>query len=188
MSIAQLVYLGSTFSREALVDCKLPKDAFVGVDGITTWIGVQMLFAFLNLVFAPYFQYKVWEKLYEESKAEELLQKQPEVEVEKEIVQSSFKHVFMTDFGVCFYFFALIASFAWSKYGFDWVTANPKQCNPDGGPSFAANLGWGFFFIAILYTMAWLCCSCCAKATVIRGGYEEVADADPELEQPLGQQ
>mmetsp|Transcript_66361 Transcript_66361/g.205476 ORF Transcript_66361/g.205476 Transcript_66361/m.205476 type:complete len:246 (-) Transcript_66361:153-890(-) len=182
MSLAELGYLATTFSSEELKKCTLPKDAFVSITG---WITVEMLFSLLNLVFAPYFQYRVWERLYEESEAESKLQSMPVVEVEKDVVQSSFKYVFMHDFGVCFYFMALIASFAWSAKGFTWVTAGSKECNPDGGLSFSANLGWAFFWIAILYVVAWYCCGCCAKATTIRGGYEEAEQEEEDNTKPF---
>uniref|UniRef100_A0A7S2B0Z0 Uncharacterized protein n=1 Tax=Alexandrium andersonii TaxID=327968 RepID=A0A7S2B0Z0_9DINO len=143
----------------------------------------------MNLLFAPYFQYKVWERLMQETDAESLLETQGKVDVEKEQVLGAFKHVFMHDFAVCFYFFALIGSFTWSSYGYDWVMRDPSNCNPGGGLSFAANVGWAFFYVAVLYTLAWMCCGCCAKATTIKKpGYEEVeAEEEPtgELGQPL---
>eukprot|EP00408_Alexandrium_pacificum_P060734 CAMPEP_0171181476 /NCGR_PEP_ID=MMETSP0790-20130122/14279_1 /TAXON_ID=2925 /ORGANISM="Alexandrium catenella, Strain OF101" /LENGTH=251 /DNA_ID=CAMNT_0011646415 /DNA_START=80 /DNA_END=835 /DNA_ORIENTATION=- len=186
MSIVEIVQLGSTFASHSLYYCTFPKSAFVGVTG---WVGVQMGFALLNLLFAPYFQYKVWEQLFVASEAEEKLKTQAEVPVEKDVVQGSFKYVFMHDLGVCFYFFALVASFVWSKYGFDWVMSDPKKCNPNGGLSIAANIGWAFFYVAVLYVLMWYCCGCCAKETKIRGGYEDPeAEADPEgYEKPLNQ-
>jgi len=182
ISIAELVYLSTTFSSEALKACEFPDSV-----GVSTWVMVQMFFAFLNLCFAPYFQWRVWQKLYEESDAENRLQSEPFVEVEKEVVQSSFKYVFMHDLGVCFYFFALIGSLVWSNKGFNWVMSDPDNCNPDGGLSFAANLGYFFFGIPVLYTFMWYCCSCCAKATTIRGGYEEAEQEDyrDDAEKPL---
>uniref|UniRef100_A0A7S4SZ32 Uncharacterized protein n=1 Tax=Alexandrium monilatum TaxID=311494 RepID=A0A7S4SZ32_9DINO len=159
--------------------CVLPEDAFVTVSG---WVVVQMAFALLNLCFAPYFQYRVWEKICEESNSEELLQ-DPEVtvvSVTKEKVQESFKQVFLHDFGVCFYFLALGASFLWSGEGYRWVTAHPESCNPGGGLSFSANVGYAFAIVAVLYTIAWYCCGICARATEIRSGYQEVEQAEQE--------
>mmetsp|Transcript_22855 Transcript_22855/g.72356 ORF Transcript_22855/g.72356 Transcript_22855/m.72356 type:complete len:146 (-) Transcript_22855:78-515(-) len=140
-----------------------------------------MAFAVLNLLFAPYWQYKVSQQIYDDS-IEKLIPPETELEVQKEDVQQSFRHVFMHDLGVCVYIFALAASFVWSSKGWTWVTtSDAKTCNPDGGLSFSANIGWAFSFVFMFYLFAWYCCSCCAKATTIRkGGYEPMEQEEEE--------
>jgi len=168
MSVLEIAYLGMTLILDSIERCPevWPKDAWVTPN---MWCLVQALFAVLNVVFAPYFQCKVWQQLEEEAEAEERLKTQPVIDIEKEDVVKSFKFVFMHDFGVLFYVFALIASFIWCCKGYTWITAGGALCNPDQGLSYAANIGWAFFFIFFLYTLAWYYCGCCAKNTQIRG-------------------
>jgi len=181
LSVVEIAFLAMALTAEGISDCALPSDASVG---LTVWCMIQLAFAVINVAFAPYFQYKVWRKLFEETDAENLLQSQPEIQVEKSMVQDSFKYVFMNDFGVCFYFFGLIAAFYWSSVGYKWI-AGMSGCAVDkSGLLIAANIGWWFFLFAVLYTVAWYCCACCAKSTVIKGA--DFAPVPPQdVEEPL---
>lgn len=194
ISLGELYQVGTSISSKKLSDCKLPEAAWVS---IKIWCYVQMLFALVNIIFAPYFQWQVWEmikkKVNEDPEGPRPGGDSPTIEVKKDKVQAAFKDVFLNDFGVLAYFFVLIASFVWSIYGFDWIvhgtskTALPlavnatetveasNPCNPGKALTLAANLGWFFFWLAVFYTLCWYCCSCCAGATSLKDeNYEEV--------------
>mmetsp|Transcript_79656 Transcript_79656/g.204928 ORF Transcript_79656/g.204928 Transcript_79656/m.204928 type:complete len:238 (-) Transcript_79656:297-1010(-) len=132
--------------------------------GLTVWLMVQLGFAILNLLFAPYFQTKVWQRLLEQLTPQEA---QPGTKVEAKHVQDAFKHVFMQDFGVCFYFFALIASFVWSFQGATWIQTGHGGCGFDANAGWAYWLGEAFFCVALLYTLCWYCCDCCARSVTM---------------------
>lgn len=128
--------------------------------GVMSWLLVQMGFAGVNLLFAPYFQSKVWQHLCEQVAAGGAYTGGGVIG--SEVVQRSFKDVFLHDFGVLFYFFALVASFFWSMKGSDWQFV--AYCNPLGFVANAAWLGMCQFWITVFYSVTWYWCSCCARS------------------------
>mmetsp|Transcript_79657 Transcript_79657/g.204933 ORF Transcript_79657/g.204933 Transcript_79657/m.204933 type:complete len:238 (-) Transcript_79657:297-1010(-) len=132
--------------------------------GLTMWLMVQLCFAVLNLLFAPYFQTKVWIALMDDLVPPE---NNPGAQVPAKKVQEAFKHVFLNDFGVLFYFFALIASFVWSFQGATWIQTGHGGCGFDANAGWAYWLGEAFFCVALLYTLCWYCCDCCARSVTM---------------------
>lgn len=157
ISLLELFLCFSSMNAPSLRSCKGTSHT-LGV-GVHSWLVIQMGFAGLNLLFAPYFQGKVWKDLLRKVQAQGAAARG---KIGKDVVQSSFKDVFLHDFGVLFYFFALIASFLWSLNGSNWQ--NHMYCNPDGGTANAAFLGMSLFWVAFLYSVMWYWCSCCAKS------------------------
>jgi len=177
------------------------RDAFVGP---TSWLYGQMGFALLSLLFAPYFQMKVWSAIVTkinspdfvlppEEQAKIGTDKKPRVP-KKEITEA-FKKVFMEDFGVLFYFFAIIAQLFWSQKGHSWLNANANfqevpvvdPCGLSGNAGLSANLGKAFCFVTFFYTVMWFC-GCCAGSLVMPDrnpdgslGYSNVVQDDKEV-------
>eukprot|EP00448_Togula_jolla_P034127 CAMPEP_0170630044 /NCGR_PEP_ID=MMETSP0224-20130122/33730_1 /TAXON_ID=285029 /ORGANISM="Togula jolla, Strain CCCM 725" /LENGTH=176 /DNA_ID=CAMNT_0010957955 /DNA_START=156 /DNA_END=686 /DNA_ORIENTATION=- len=160
LSITELYYCALTLLEPDLEQCSMPPGLGRMV-GLTNWIYLQMAFACANLLFAPYFQSMVWQKL--------MLDVQPvgDMRIPAAKVQESFRHVFLHDLGVLFYFFALVASFIWSTLGSTWVNEG-DFCNPRGYPGWSYWLGLSFFWIALLYSALWYCCDCCASSVSIQ--------------------
>merc|ERR1719422_191493 len=91
------------------------------------------------------------------------------IQLPKRDVQRAFKHVFLYDFGVLFYFFASLAACWWSVSGFTWLNHASSSCGSEGDGAVASSriscmlalfVGW----IALVYTSFWFCCECCAKS------------------------
>mmetsp|Transcript_79654 Transcript_79654/g.204920 ORF Transcript_79654/g.204920 Transcript_79654/m.204920 type:complete len:239 (-) Transcript_79654:297-1013(-) len=163
LSVCELYQCGYSFKDPALESCVFPEGRGQSV-GLKGWLLVQMCFAALTLLFAPYFQTKVWLALMGDLSPPE---REPGTKVEARKVQEAFKHVFLNDFGVLFYFFALIASFVWSYQGSQWIQHGANGCGYDANAGWAYWLGEAFFFIALLYTLCWYCCDCCARSVTM---------------------
>uniref|UniRef100_A0A7S1QIW9 Uncharacterized protein n=1 Tax=Alexandrium catenella TaxID=2925 RepID=A0A7S1QIW9_ALECA len=159
MSLFEIALCVSSMNARSLGGCRGTSHA-LGV-GIRSWLVVQIGFAGLNLLFAPYFQGRVWENLKDKVQS---MGAGTRGTIGKDVVQSSFKDVFLHDFGVLFYFFALIASFFWSVNGANFAQNHGLYCNPDGMVAWAASIGSSLFWVAILYSLTWYWCSCCAKS------------------------
>lgn len=127
---------------------------------IPKWLYVQIGFACVNLLFAPYFQSRVWQNLVEQM---QLMGPTAHGSIPMLLVQRSFKHVFLHDIGVCLYFFILLCSFGWSYKGTEWA-ARGEACNPIGFADQASWLGMCFFWVAVFYSLFWYCCDCCAAS------------------------
>eukprot|EP00429_Kryptoperidinium_foliaceum_P104943 CAMPEP_0176249940 /NCGR_PEP_ID=MMETSP0121_2-20121125/34229_1 /TAXON_ID=160619 /ORGANISM="Kryptoperidinium foliaceum, Strain CCMP 1326" /LENGTH=122 /DNA_ID=CAMNT_0017589641 /DNA_START=412 /DNA_END=780 /DNA_ORIENTATION=+ len=84
--------------------------------------------------------------------------------VKRTAVQAAFKKVFLEDFGVLFYFFAMLASFGWCWYGSGWANGLDKLCAVRDEVSGATSLGAFFFWVACAYSMTWYNCACCASS------------------------
>lgn len=145
--------------------CQFDKDS--SVQGFGTWVYVQVGFAILNLVFAPYFQCKVWQRLTEALK-DNVPDADGKIVVPKSDVQQAFKHVFLYDFGVLFYFFAACVSFVWSILGMKWMTKG-TSCEAVllGKGGAGAYLGMCLCWVALAYLFTWYCCECCARSVEI---------------------
>jgi len=193
--------------------CKLTDELGAKV-GITLWIYVQMALAVANLIFAPYFQCRLWSKLTEASQDPANLEQvvaRPGYEgplaVNQQAVKASFVHVFLHDVGVCFYVFALIFSYWWSSQGKVWAHSDEIHCNPQGWISRAASFGIFFAWFTLLYAIGWYCymnCMATGEGLVLRSGvplaamqsqYQSpaaasssaVADSSPAMAVPLQQ-
>jgi len=165
------------FSNKA---CELDtKKASVDFD---TWVLIQGGFALLNLLFAPYFQYKIWQHLKEELENPDSETSDSEVPEEgyvlvpKKDVQKAFKHTFLYDFGVLIYFFACVASCIWSFMGLKWMLSTGScQIELIGAGGWAAYCGNTLCGIALMYLFCWYCCECCAKSVKVqrdpKGGF-----------------
>ncbi|CAK0908074.1 unnamed protein product [Prorocentrum cordatum] len=140
--------------------CEFPEKsgAFVSLDG---WRGIQMMFAILNIVFAPYMQIKVWNFIMEEVKrgGAPIDKKTGKQVVPKKDVQNAFKKVFCEDFGVLFYFISKREGQKWAG-GILWGSELKGDCSIDS----PAYLGMAMFSLAFVYTFCWYCCPCCARA------------------------
>jgi len=153
--------------------------AYVSLAG---WRGIQMLFATLNIVFAPYMQVKLWKYIMQEVKkapppVDPITGKQV---VPKKDVQTAFKKVFCEDFGVLFYFIAIILSVWWGVKGQEWGRNLRGDCSIDT----PAWLGYALFALTSVYTFCWYCCPCCAKAIELEkqedGYYDDARGSDSE--------
>merc|ERR1712187_564713 len=140
----------------------------------------------IHVLGAPYFQCRVWQKITEEAKDCGPQGGSPgDINIPKEVVHDSFKHVFLHDFGILAYAAILVASFVWSWFGATWIAsghaapvgatnltvvsdgaANP--CDQDGYAGYAAYFGQCMFYVAIIYTGCYYCCGCCASSVTIR--------------------
>lgn len=144
------------------------------------WSGVQALVASLGLVFAPYFQCRVWSTIlrrYADIKHELPVDTKRRAKfIPKKEVQDSFIHEFKYDFGVLFYFFAQLFHAYWSYQG----RALVHQSRHEGGCA-GAEAGWaytmGFVSVACTFTYAfvWYCCSCCAGSVSMTLEEEDIA-------------
>jgi hypothetical protein len=153
--------------------CEFTKEqgAYVSLSG---WRGIQMLFATLNIVFAPYMQIKVWRFIMETVRAAPpaVDPKTGKQVVPKKEVQNAFKKVWCEDFGVLFYFIAIILSVLWCVKGHEWGSNLTGDCSI----SFPAWLGQAQFALAFVYTFCWYCCPCCAKAIELEKQEEHYYD------------
>mmetsp|Transcript_65090 Transcript_65090/g.146807 ORF Transcript_65090/g.146807 Transcript_65090/m.146807 type:complete len:432 (-) Transcript_65090:134-1429(-) len=159
LSAVELFFCVSSLLRpELLATCLLPQDTFGPSLGIINWLYVQLGTAWLNLIFAPYIQHRLWWKLNEEQ-AEASVESnspQPAAEITMGRVKESFRHVFLHDIGVCIYVFVLLFSFFWSYTGSDWLEVSPgPACNPDDFTAWAASLGMMFVLFVFMYTAIW---------------------------------
>mmetsp|Transcript_6844 Transcript_6844/g.16164 ORF Transcript_6844/g.16164 Transcript_6844/m.16164 type:complete len:273 (+) Transcript_6844:70-888(+) len=186
LSIAELLACANSLNSPQRSGCVAITKGFVHV-GLHNWLILQIGFAGLNLLFAPYFQAQVWRHLEEEVKS---FAGTTKVAVPKKVVQESFKHVFLHDFGVLFYFLALLLSFMWSMKGRD-LSRQSSLCNPDGTTDWAAWIGMSLFWVAFFYSVFWYWCESCARS--VEGKYfrqkpqysNEKASAAPTASQAL---
>lgn len=88
--------------------------------------------------------------------------------VPAEVVQASFRKVFMEDLGVLLMFFLMI--------GMCVVTAKPELIEPKGTANDPVELceyedarstGYLFFILAFLFSFTYLCCKCCSNKVAI---------------------
>lgn len=147
--------------------CDWPHDAPVS---LFAWVLVQLNFALLNLVFAPWFQHQVWKQIMANIDLKTGLGMQPGQYVQRSVVRAAFKKVFLEDLGVLFYFLAMLASLAWSWKGLVWtLPGGPASCSgaTDGLAGLACLMGCLSFGMVFLFSTCWYCCSCCASSVYI---------------------
>lgn len=112
--------------------------------------------------------------------------------ISKQAVVDAFSHVFLHDFGVCIYVFALVASFYWSYQGVLMAHSNDLTCNPGSWISRAAAFEMLFIWFVVMYAIAWFCYMQCMSAgeglvlrrtPVARAQYHEPGAAAARMDQ-----
>lgn len=164
MGILELYCCFGALSVENLDECTWPREAQAS---FSIWLMVQIGFALLNIVFAPWFQHQVWEEIMHSAAAGGAAMTAPKQVLDKSVVQAGFKKVFLEDFSVLVYFLAMLASFAWSWLGSHWLRhGGDLSCDSatEGQALWAAWIGQCFFLIAFAFTFTWYCCACCASS------------------------
>ncbi|OLP78422.1 hypothetical protein AK812_SmicGene41398 [Symbiodinium microadriaticum] len=129
------------------------------VDG-PTWLQVQMGFACVHLLFSPYFQSRIWQRV-KDKLTERQFQLAGGNTVPQQAIYASFKEVFLYDLGVLLYAVILCASLAWS-----WQGTSYRICGEEvyGYISAASSIGISFFWIAVIYNFCYYYCGCCASS------------------------
>lgn len=152
--------------KDLLKDCKFPEGTGRQV-GIHKWLMIQIGFAGLNLIFAPYLQQQIWKKLNEEAKEPDdpngqvstrtRLAQSPNgpIRASKQDVMEAFKEVFLYDFFVLVYVLSMAASFVFSYMGNQWIGADKENCNPRGWPEYSAACGMFFVIFMLVYGACW---------------------------------
>lgn len=150
--------------------CTFPEsDAFLDFD---TWILIELGFAGINLLFAPYFQCRVWALINTKRTDQQYASIQPEFQtpgfdyVPAAAVQDSFKEVFCHDFLVLAYVIVLLGVAVISHLAVPWIE-NGTGCSTDNYEGMVRQTGVVFFVAALAYTLLWWCCPCCAKSVRI---------------------
>lgn len=96
--------------------------------------------------------------------------------VPKEVVQSSFKRVFLEDLGVLFMFFLLLGMNFLTFKGKDVLDGDPNACTVSNDTMCAnactvsndtKNMGYSFFWVAALWCFTYYCCSCCSNKVTL---------------------
>lgn len=148
---------------------------------LQTWLQVQMAFAAVHLLFAPYFQYKVWKSVVQKIREKpDLLE---DSTIRSSVIYDSFKEVFLYDLGILSYAVILVVSFVWSFKGSDWVKGGSSQyCDPDGQSTQASYFGRCFFWLALFYNFCYYYCGCCASSVQLRQPAEELGYSAPGVE------
>eukprot|EP00405_Crypthecodinium_cohnii_P021624 CAMPEP_0206472588 /NCGR_PEP_ID=MMETSP0324_2-20121206/32297_1 /ASSEMBLY_ACC=CAM_ASM_000836 /TAXON_ID=2866 /ORGANISM="Crypthecodinium cohnii, Strain Seligo" /LENGTH=229 /DNA_ID=CAMNT_0053947231 /DNA_START=144 /DNA_END=833 /DNA_ORIENTATION=- len=160
MSGLELYYAYSALSGGWTETCHMGSAGGAPV-GSSSYLYLVMGFAVVNALFAPYFQHQVWRQIMA-AQMHSGLPLHEGSKIEKNAVVDAFKHVFMYDFGVLFYFFCLMASFCWCYFGGSWMQA--AGCDRSGDAGWAYYMGLLFFWVAAIYACCWYCCSCCASS------------------------
>lgn len=163
----------------ALVDEKLPQCPGLTPRakefGVENWLHVQFGLACLNFMFAPYIQHRLWQNLQQEAAEVQQMDAeksgvppamaQPDVyyNVSKRRIKEAFWNVFLYDFGVCGYVFALFGSGFWSFLGPRWFDLRNPICDPNDYVSNTVQVGGLFVvfvtFYFICFTMYMQCVS-----------------------------
>eukprot|EP00435_Cladocopium_sp_Y103_P073158 s308_g42.t1 len=169
MAAAQIYFCASALSDESLKSCNA--EAKGGWVSGETWVQVQMGFAIVHLLFAPYFQSRVW-RMVSEKLREGQFRLEPGFVVPQQIIFASFKEVFLYDLGILVYAMILCASFVWSMNGSSSMVG--RFCDPGGNCGSASYLGLCFFWLAVVYNFCYYFCGCCASSV-------QLTDPDTEL-------
>lgn len=161
MSAVQLYFCFGSLEATGTATCEFPKNAVVG---LPVWLYIQIGFAMLNILFAPFFQYLVWKQIMNDMQDTGATLTAPHHNLDKTIVQQAFKAVFLNDISVLFYFFAMLAYFVWSWMGGGWIMQGSAGCNENGLSGWAYYLGLCFFWLVCFYSIVWYGCNCCASS------------------------
>jgi len=181
------ILLGSTMLYFSYSAYTSPEVKNCQVDGalvdLSMWLQVQMVLAAVHLVFAPYFQLKIWRSVMTK------MQNQPALAqgdaIPATVIYDSFKEVFLHDLGVLFYFLVLIFSFIWSSFYGSWYgKGNHAFCDPGGNAGQSSYWGLTFFWVAVIYNFCYYYCGCCAGSVKLRDPSKELMG----YQQPPGTQ
>jgi len=170
--------------------------------GIHNWLEVQMGFAALNLLFAPYVQWQLWRRLNEEARLPDDPDLPPDcrtqeantatgaIRASKQDVVEAFKHVFLYDFGVLVYFIVLCTSFGFSYYGSHKIHQEKEDCHDktDGLALYSAYTGMFFVVFVALYGIAWYFSIYCLEHSdtlTLRRGLTLAADVAAATGRPV---
>jgi len=167
LSSLEITACALSLAKKKILDGCTIEDNFGGQVGIEYWLIVQIVFAAIHFLFAPYIQCMLMKQLNESA----LQDGGRRDTLSKQKVKDSFIHVFLHDFGVLFYVIILFGSYVWSWMGSDWSRGN-ANCNPGQWPSWAAALGLFFPWFVIFYALGWWCligCMASGEEMVLRG-------------------
>jgi len=170
--------------------------------GIYNWLEVQMGFAALNLLFAPYLQWQLWRRLNEEARLPDDPELPPDcrtqeantatgaVRASKQDIVEAFKHVFLYDFGVLIYFIVLCMSFVFSYYGSHNIHQEIEGCHDktSGLALYSANTGMFFVVFVGLYGLGWYFSIYCLEHSdtlTLRRGLAVAADVAAATGRPV---
>jgi len=120
--------------------------------GIHHWLIGQIVFAALHIVFGPYFQCRLWNKMTEKEEMDMPTTTGPTT-ISGKNVKESFRDVLSHDIGVAVYLFLFVCSFFWSWLGKDLTEG--AFCNPGHNASWGASLGVFFCWSVVLYCLGW---------------------------------
>lgn len=176
MASAQLYFCAAALGTKIIKSC--PAERQGGWVSGETWLQIQMGFAIVHILFAPYFQSRIWTQV-----SKKLREGQYRLErgfkVPQNIVFESFREVFLYDLGILLYAAILTGSFVWSLQGGNSMVGS--ACDPEGSSGWAAWIGQSFFWVAVIYNFCYYYCGCCASSV-------ELTDPETELAfyQPVG--
>mmetsp|Transcript_31255 Transcript_31255/g.58702 ORF Transcript_31255/g.58702 Transcript_31255/m.58702 type:complete len:227 (-) Transcript_31255:22-702(-) len=152
LAAMQLYFCYSALSMKSMKNCS-PSGAIV--DG-PTWLQIQMGFACVHLLFSPYFQSRIWQKVAEKFRERHFSLEGGDT-VPQRTIYESFREVFLYDIGVLFYALILVLSLVWSLKGTAYA-----RCDADGSIGWASYIGVCFFWVAVIYNFCYYYCGCCA--------------------------
>lgn len=161
MSGLELYFCFGALQARGTPACRLPSSASVD---LSMWLYLQMAFAIMNILFAPFFQYQVWKQILIDVREKGYALTGPQQRLDKTVVQGAFKTVFLNDLAVLFYFFAMLGYFVWSWIGGDWILHGSAECNENGLAGWSYYMGLCFFWVVFFYSVCWYCTTCCASS------------------------
>lgn len=159
-----------------------PACEFTLIQGVTPtiWAAVQVAMAALGLIFAPYMQFAVWNKLMEIMKLQDNIDS-PDITfdkknrkiIPKKWVKDSFKDVFLYNPVVLLYFVAQLIHLVWSSWALHLVRTQGTCDNLLADTAMV--LGVISFSISFLYCFIWYKCECCARSVTMTREEEAIA-------------
>lgn len=139
----------STLGEPSLQECEKE-----GGPGVTRWLRVTMLTAFLNLRFACIFFLMLRGNLIRE--AGQRGSSLPQLLETKALDPAPMcRKIFLYDMGICFHCLVLVGSVAWNQFGARFTAAGPA-CDPDGLITRIYWHGHAFAGVSFLYLIAWI--------------------------------
>jgi len=148
----------------------------------STYLLIVEGFAVINVFFAVYVLCAVWNKIdtVENRKDRWVNGDHPPAGfapnpgtfiVPSDLVQESFRKVFMEDLLVLLMFFALLGMFGLSAAGPQYVDGfGDDVCDSTA----AKGCGYLFFWIATFFSLAYMKCSCCSSKVVVKKDEHEM--------------
>jgi len=163
----------------------------------SNFLYILMAFAVINVIFAIYMQARVWSHIMSDDNQHEFVDgdksarvssrsqesetvRPGKIIVPKEVVQASFKQVFMEDFGVLAMFVGLLAICFLSWNGPQWIDGAPPKCRGQVKEG-TKDMGYTFFWVAAVWCFFYMCCGCCANKVTIEKDDEHEYQAVPGM-------